>query len=55
MSALGKFPNTRLRRLRQAKNIRQLVSNTSIDVGKLVFPLFIKQGHGILAIGCLMP
>lgn len=47
MGTLGAFPHTRLRRLRQTKNIRQLVSNTSIDVSKFVFPLFIKQGQNI--------
>lgn len=44
---LGKFPTTRLRRLRQSKPIRELVSNTAIDCQKLIMPLFIKHGNGI--------
>lgn len=47
MSALGQFPQTRLRRLRQSSPLRQLVRETRLDRGDLVLPLFIKHGQGI--------
>lgn len=47
MSHFGQFPQTRLRRLRQRAGIRKLVQETTLDVNKLVLPLFIKQGTGI--------
>lgn len=43
----GHFPQTRLRRLRRSANIRELVQETSLNLNKLVFPLFIKHGIGI--------
>ncbi len=44
MSRLGVFPNTRLRRLRHNRHIRNLVKETRLDVADLVMPLFIKHG-----------
>ncbi len=41
---MGQFPITRLRRLRQRANIRDLVRETHLHPGKLVLPLFIKEG-----------
>jgi porphobilinogen synthase len=55
MSKLGRFPTTRLRRLRYSEKIRQLVNNTSIDVTKLVYPLFIKEGNNIKQAISTMP
>ena len=43
----GYFPKVRLRRLRQNSQIRDLVRETRLDVGKLVLPLFIRHGVGI--------
>lgn len=41
------FPLTRLRRLRASKQIRDLVSEVSLDIDKLILPLFIKHGTNI--------
>lgn len=38
------FPKLRPRRLRSKKVLRQLVSETSLSVQKIVMPLFIKEG-----------
>lgn len=46
MSA-GAFPKTRLRRLRERSSIRRLVSETRLDISKLIMPLFIRHGYGI--------
>ncbi|MFI4937388.1 MAG: porphobilinogen synthase [Candidatus Berkiellales bacterium] len=43
----GQFPTTRLRRLRQSANIRDLVRETRLDVGKLILPLFIRHGSDV--------
>lgn len=43
-SAHSSFPKTRLRRLRSSPKLRDLVRETSIDINKLVMPLFIKHG-----------
>lgn len=47
MHTTGLFPNTRLRRLRGSANLRSLVQETSLNLNKLVLPLFIKHGTGI--------
>lgn len=41
------FPKTRLRRLRKNATLRALVSETQLNVDKLILPLFIKHGTGI--------
>jgi len=41
---LGAFPQTRLRRLRQAPFIRELVRETRVSAGNLVQPLFVAEG-----------
>jgi porphobilinogen synthase len=45
--ALSTFPVTRLRRLRRTEALRSLVRETSLDVGDLVYPLFVGPGEGI--------
>ena len=47
MQSTGLFPKTRLRRLRSNASLRSLVQETSLDINKLVLPLFIKEGKGI--------
>lgn len=47
MSLHGVYPNTRLRRLRNTKAIRDLIRETHLSVKDLVMPLFIKHGKGI--------
>jgi len=39
------YPATRLRRLRLNQNIRDLVSETSISISNLIYPLFIIEGN----------
>ncbi len=45
MKILGKFPNTRLRRVRSSDWIRRLVSENSLSSNDLVLPIFIKEGR----------
>jgi len=41
------FPQLRLRRLRYNETLRQLVRETSLSVGDLVYPLFVTYGRGV--------
>jgi porphobilinogen synthase len=41
---LGSFPNTRLRRTRQADWIRRMVRETRLDPAQLIQPLFVAEG-----------
>lgn len=41
------FPVTRLRRLRRTPALRSLVRETSVELGDLVYPLFVCPGEGI--------
>ncbi|RDI48634.1 porphobilinogen synthase [Aquicella lusitana] len=43
----GLFPQTRLRRLRQNQQVRNLVREMRLDADKLVLPIFIRHGAGI--------
>ncbi|TAK74700.1 MAG: porphobilinogen synthase [Gammaproteobacteria bacterium] len=47
MSQNGRFPNTRLRRLRQNAHVRALVRETHLHAGQFVLPLFIRHGQGV--------
>lgn len=47
MQPTGHFPATRLRRLRKSAALRELVSETSLQMKDLVLPLFIRHGKGI--------
>ena len=40
----GRFPATRQRRLRRGGALRRLVAQTSVQPGRLVLPLFVKEG-----------
>ncbi len=44
---MAAFPQQRLRRLRRTEPLRQLVRETKVDAGDLVYPLFIVEGSGI--------
>jgi porphobilinogen synthase len=44
---MSNFPNTRLRRLRRSEVLRELVRETKVDVGDLVYPLFVVEGNKI--------
>jgi len=45
ISAFGKFPAYRPRRLRQSPALRRLVRETQLDAGKLVLPFFARFGN----------
>ena len=44
MKILGKFPSTRLRRVRNSDWIRRLVSENSLSVNDLILPVFLREG-----------
>jgi porphobilinogen synthase len=41
------YPELRLRRLRKSEALRSLVRENSVDVGDLIYPLFVVEGRGI--------
>ena len=41
------FPQLRLRRLRRTEALRALVRENRVDIGDLVYPLFVVEGKGI--------
>ncbi len=41
------FPQLRLRRLRRTEGLRALVRENRVDIGDLVYPLFVVEGKGI--------
>ncbi len=45
MKILGKFPSTRLRRVRNSDWVRRLVSENNISVNDLILPIFIRDGR----------
>ena len=47
MRHVNSFPTTRLSRLRQKSQLRGLIRETSLEISKLVMPIFIKHGTGI--------
>ncbi len=44
---VGQFPAYRPRRLRQSAAMRRLVSETRLDAGQLVLPLFVRSGRKV--------
>ena len=44
MKIIGSFPNTRLRRLRKHKWIRNVVSENNISHNDLILPVFVREG-----------
>ncbi len=44
---MGVFPQLRLRRLRRTEALRALVRETRVDVGDLIYPMFVVEGEGI--------
>tara|TARA_B100000579_G_C22744598_1_gene810825 strand:- start:23 stop:1024 length:1002 start_codon:yes stop_codon:yes gene_type:complete len=44
MKILGKFPTTRLRRVRNSDWIRRLVSENNLSANDLILPIFLKEG-----------
>ncbi len=43
----GRFPTTRLRRLRYSPILRALVRETALDIADLILPLFVRPGRGV--------
>ncbi len=41
------FPQLRLRRLRRMESLRALVRENRIDIGDLVYPMFVVEGRGL--------
>ncbi len=46
MKIVGKFPNVRLRRVRNSSWIRRLVSENNLSVDDLILPIFVREGVG---------
>ena len=44
MKIAGKFPNTRLRRVRNSEWIRRLVSENDLSINDLILPIFVRDG-----------
>jgi porphobilinogen synthase len=48
MKIIGKFPTTRLRRVRNSSWIRRLVSENNISSSDLILPIFIRDGKNVI-------
>jgi porphobilinogen synthase len=48
MKILGKYPATRLRRVRKSDWIRRLVSENRLSINDLILPVFIREGKNII-------
>ena len=44
MKIIGKYPNIRLRRVRNSKWIRNLISENNLSSNDLILPIFIRDG-----------
>ncbi len=44
---MADFPQVRLRRLRRTETLRALVRENRVDVGDLIYPMFVVEGKGI--------
>ena len=52
---IGKFPSTRLRRLRMKEFSRRMVSENKLSVDDLIWPLFVCEGNNVAEKINLMP
>tara|TARA_Y100000591_G_scaffold305388_1_gene302928 strand:- start:446 stop:1444 length:999 start_codon:yes stop_codon:yes gene_type:complete len=55
MKIVGSFPKTRLRRLRKAKWIRDLISENNISNKDLIMPIFVREGFNKIQAISSMP
>ena len=55
ISATGRFPTVRLRRLRYHPAVRSLVRGIRLDRSQLILPLFVRSGKDIRQEICAMP
>ena len=46
MKIVGKFPNVRLRRVRNSAWMRRLVSENNLSIDDLILPIFVRDGKG---------
>ena len=46
---MGRFPQVRLRRLRQLSTLRDMVQETRLSVSDLIYPLFVTHGRDVRA------
>jgi len=46
MKIVGKFPNVRLRRVRNTKWMRKLISENELSINDLILPIFVREGKG---------
>ena len=46
MKIVGKFPNVRLRRVRNSAWMRRLVSENNLSIDDLILPIFVRAGKG---------
>ena len=44
MKILGRFPNVRLRRVRNSKWMRRLISENNLSSDDLILPIFVRDG-----------
>jgi porphobilinogen synthase len=44
---MSSFPELRLRRLRRSEALRALIRETKVDIGDLIYPLFVVEGNKI--------
>ena len=45
MKILGKYPNTRLRRVRNSSWLRRLIAENDLSVNDLILPIFVRDGN----------
>ena len=55
MRIVGKFPNTRLRRVRNSKWIRRLISENDLSINDLILPIFVREGKNKIEPIKMMP
>jgi porphobilinogen synthase len=55
MKIVGKFPNTRLRRVRNSKWIRKLISENDLSINDLILPIFVREGKNKIEPIKMMP
>ena len=55
MKIVGKFPHTRLRRVRNSAWIRRLISENNLSTNDLILPIFVREGKNKIETISSMP
>tara|TARA_B100001559_G_scaffold293568_1_gene274669 strand:- start:5237 stop:6232 length:996 start_codon:yes stop_codon:yes gene_type:complete len=55
MKIFGKFPSTRLRRIRNSPWIRRLISENNLSIDDLILPIFVREGKNKIQVIKSMP